>query len=89
MIDDDVLNGQHSPPPPAPNGEHSAEMFQQAITQQMQYQDSSWNPFCTPSIQQQEPRAQLSSMNPFHADILKQQVHFVFDVWSPVYNPIG
>lgn len=78
MIDDvdEVLNnGQSSPPPPAPNGEHTNDMFPHPMSmqQQRQIQDASWNPFYTPAIQQKEP--QLSSMNPFHADLMKQQVN--------------
>lgn len=73
MIDDELLNGQSSPPPPAPNGENSSEIFQPTITQAIQFQDASWNPFCT-NIQQQETHQQLSSMNPFAADLMKQEV---------------
>lgn len=75
MIDDELLNnGQSSPPPPAPNGENSTEIFQPTITQSIQFQDASWNPFCTPNIQQQDTHQQLSSMNPFAADLMKQEV---------------
>lgn len=83
MIDDEVLNnGQSSPPPPAPNGENSTNSFQPPENQQRQYQDTSWNPFCTPIIQHQqqqqhETHQHLSSMNPFHADLMKQQVHTI------------
>lgn len=90
MIDDELLNnGQSSPPPPAPNGENSSstEIFQPTINQQQQqqqqhqqqqqqkqFQNASWNPFCSPAIQQQDSHPQLSSMNPFAADLMKQQV---------------
>lgn len=75
MIDDELLNnGQNSPPPPAPNGENQNEDFQSTIIQQRQMQDTSWNPFCTAIVQQKEPHSQFSSMNPFHADLMKQQV---------------
>lgn len=78
MIDDESLNnGQSSPPPPAPNGENQNEIFQNAILQQqIQIQDAtSWNPFCTSTIQKQhQQQDQLASMNPFHADLMKQQV---------------
>lgn len=79
MIDDEVLNnGQSSPPPPAPNGENSNEIFPQIMNiQQRQIQDASWNPFYSPVIQQHEP--QLPSMNPFHADLMKQQVEIVIN----------
>lgn len=80
MIDDELLNnGQaSSPPPPAPN-ENSTEIFQPTINQSIQFQDASWNPFCTPTLQQQqqqqqETHKQLSSMNPFAADLMKQEV---------------
>lgn len=76
MIDDELLNnGQSSPPPPAPNGENSTDIFQPIITQSIQYQDASWNPFCTPNLQQQQQtHQQHSSMNPFAADLMKQEV---------------
>lgn len=78
MIDDELLNnGQNSPPPPAPNGENQNEIFQSQLIQQRQMQDTSWNPFSTPTIQQKEQHSQFSSMNPFHADLMKQQVHGV------------
>lgn len=83
MIDDEVLNGQNSPPPPAPNGENSTEIFQPAMNQQRQFQEpQSWNPFCVPMIQKQESHQQLSSMNPFHADLMKQQVQITYTTYS-------
>lgn len=76
MIDDDLNSGQSSPPPPAPNGENSSstEIFQPTINQQRPTQNVSWNPFCTPAIQQPDSHSQISSMNPFAADLMKQQV---------------
>lgn len=76
MIDDDLNSGQSSPPPPAPNGENaSTEIFQPTIDQQQRpIQNVSWNPFCTPAIQQPDSHSQISSMNPFAADLMKQQV---------------
>lgn len=53
------------------------QQLQQAHQQQKQLiQSASWNPFCTPSLQQQDShrQQQLSSMNPFAADLMKQQV---------------
>lgn len=75
MIDDDLNSGQSSPPPPAPNGENSAkEIFQPTNNQQRPFQNVSWNPFCTPALQQSDSHLQISSMNPFAADLMKQQV---------------
>lgn len=83
MIDDDSINNtQSSPPPPAPNGEHSID-YQQMLRQHQSVQQSmqTWNPFHSAIMTQpnQIPNqiihpTQLSAMNPFHADIMKQQV---------------
>lgn len=90
MIDDEPLNDieEDSPPPPAPNGEHSL-MGNYHQTNKQPTLDTSWNPFHAPSIQLQQvcnciQIVNLSDMKTIYMSII--HLSTTLQLLSPLYS---